>query len=200
MGVGDLRTPTQRRHDALLEALQLTMKARLLPTTAGVTATVILHLDAEAFVTGQGMATTGSGYAIPAETAKRWASNGYRTEASILAVLLTRTKRVEAYSSTQRCFTEQQRLAMMARDFGCSFPTCDSTALHTDAHHLTEWQHGGTTSTDNGTLLCGNHHRTFQAMGWKSISIHGVPHWIPPTWTDPHQTPIRKPNPTDPLT
>jgi hypothetical protein len=82
--------------------LKLVMQAQLLPTTAGVTATVILHLDAEAFVTGEGFATTGHGYQIRAETAKRWATNNYTTEADIIAVLLSKTKRIEAYSSVNR--------------------------------------------------------------------------------------------------
>src|SRR6201999_4543412 len=61
-GTRDPRTPGQRRHDALLDMLTLVLKAQLLPKTAGVTATIILHLGAEAFVTGQGTATTGHGY------------------------------------------------------------------------------------------------------------------------------------------
>jgi hypothetical protein len=83
---------------------------------------------------------------------------------------------------------------MMARDFGCSFPYCDSTALHTQAHHIKEWQHGDTTSVDNGTLLCGDNHRDHEKMGWQSVTINGVPHWIPPTFIDPEQKPIRKPD------
>jgi hypothetical protein len=81
---------------------------------------------------------------------------------------------------------------MMARDFGCSFPLCDSTALHTDAHHITEWQNDGETSVSNGTLLCGANHRDFERMGWQSITIGDVPHWLPPAWIDPNRTPIRK--------
>jgi hypothetical protein len=83
---------------------------------------------------------------------------------------------------------------MMARDFGCTFPYCDSTALHTEAHHIQEWRAGGKTTVDNGTLLCRANHRNFQEMGWTSTSINGLPHWIPPTWMDPEQKPIRKPD------
>jgi hypothetical protein len=97
----------------------------------------------------------------------------------------------------QRIFTEQQRLALMARDLGCSFPLCDSTPLHTEAHHIVEHQAGGATSTDNGTLLCGHDHTNFHAMGWNNITINGVPWWIPPTWTDTEHKPIRKTLPHD---
>jgi hypothetical protein len=34
-------------------------------------------------------------------------------------------------------------------------------------------------------------------MGWKNITINGVPWWIPPTWTDTNHKPIRKPLPHD---
>jgi hypothetical protein len=81
---------------------------------------------------------------------------------------------------------------MMAPDFGCTFPLCDATALHTEAHHIREWRDGGETSVDNGTLLCGNHHDHFHAMGWTCVQIDGVPHWLAPTWIDPNQKPTRK--------
>jgi hypothetical protein len=28
-------------------------------------------------------------------------------------------------------------------------------------------------------------------MGWTGVMIHGTPHWIPPPWIDPDQTPRR---------
>jgi hypothetical protein len=186
-GTRDPRTPAQRRHDALLEMLKLVERARLLPKAAGVTATILLHMDVDAFTTGDGVATTGHGYAVPAEVAKRWAG----AEARIMLVLLSKTRRVEAYSTVQRLFTEQQRLAMMARDLGCSFPVCDSTPLWTEAHHVTEYQLGGETSTDNGALVCGRHHAEFEQMGWQSVMIDGAPWWIPPGWLDPLQRAIR---------
>jgi hypothetical protein len=69
-------------------------------------ATIVLTMDAEAYATGVGTATTGHGYAVPADVAKTWAGE----EARVIGVLLRDTQRIEAYSSTQRCFTEQQRI------------------------------------------------------------------------------------------
>ncbi len=69
-----------------------------------------------------GLARTGHGYLIPATLAKRWAGG----EARIMAVLLSKTQGITAYSSSHRICTEQQRLALIARDRGCSFPGCDS--------------------------------------------------------------------------
>jgi hypothetical protein len=43
-GVKDPRTAGQRRHDALLEALKLNVRAQQLPTVAGVTATIVMTM------------------------------------------------------------------------------------------------------------------------------------------------------------
>jgi hypothetical protein len=144
-------------------------------------------MDAEAFATGIGTALTGHGYAIPADVAKAWAGD----DARMIAALLDRTGRVEAYSTTQRCFSEQQRLVLSARDKGCTFPGCDRQPGWCQAHHVIEYQNGGPTSIDNGALLCGYHHRTFAAAGWSITMHHGLPWWTPPAWLDPDQTPIR---------
>ena len=202
-GTPDDRTGGQRRHDAVLELCKKAMRQGDLPATAGVTTTVIVHMDADTFTTGglcggSGTATTGHGYRIPADVAKTWYDHDGAAEAEIIAVLLAKTRRVEAYSSVQRLFTKPQRLAMMARDFGCSFPRCDSTALHTEAHHIQEFQDGGPTSVSNGTLLCGRNHATFEAMGWECITLDDVPYWKPPPWIDPDQVPVRKTDYDDP--
>jgi hypothetical protein len=43
------------------------------------------------------------------------------------------------------------------RDGGtCRFPGCTRTRC--DLHHLQPWSAGGTTSLDNGLLLCTRHH------------------------------------------
>jgi hypothetical protein len=42
---------------------------------------------------------------------------------------------------------------------------------------------------DNLTLLCGHHHRSFDQAGWTCRMTDGVPHWLPPPWQHPDQTP-----------
>jgi hypothetical protein len=164
-------------------------RARLLPDVAGATAALVLTLGAAAYATGTGTGTarTGHGHAVPADTAKQWAGPDTR----IIAALRDRTKAISAYSSVQRLFTEQQRLALLAGDKGCSFPRCDSPAGYTQVHHVEEYRHGGPTSVANGTLVCGFHHRNFAAMGWTCTMLNGIPHWTPPKWLDADQAPIR---------
>ena len=101
-------------------------------------------------------------------------------------------KPVAAYGTTHRIFTEGQRLAMIARDKGCSFPGCTTGPQWCQANHVTEWQYGKRTTVDDGALLCGFHHREFgNLLGWACIMLNRIPHYIPPHWLDPNQTPQR---------
>jgi len=186
-GTPDPRSYPRRCHDGLLDGLKRLLGSGQLPASKGVTTTVILTMDADTFATGHGTATTGHGVVIPAEVAKRWAGPQCR----IILVLLSTTKGITGYSQVQRFFTEQQRLAMMARDKGCSFPGCDRPGTWADAHHITDFKDTSRTCVDDGALVCDWHHDHFQHLGWTSIMRNGTPHWIPPGWLDPNQTPQR---------
>ena len=96
-----------------------------------------------------------------------------------------------AYGHTRRTATPGLRRALTARDRGCAFPACTRPAAWCQAHHVIAWADGGPTNADNLVLLCGYHHREYAARGWVITMTHGVPHFIPPPWLDPHQTPIR---------
>jgi hypothetical protein len=183
----DTRTVGQRQHDAVLDALKLAMRADLLPDCGGVTTTIVLTTSAENWATNTGSTQTGHGVRVPTPEAKKWAAG----DAQIIAVALNELKAVVAYSDKHRLFTENQRLAMTARDLGCAFPGCDSPPQRCEAHHVTEWQEGGRTRVDNGMLLCSFNHRNFEAAGWTGVMINGIPHFIPPRWIDPQQKPLR---------
>ena len=68
----------------------------------------------------------------------------------------------------------------------------------TDAHHLTPWYHGGTTSVDGLILLCRYHHHLTHEAGWRilfdpatgevnAVRPDGTPYKIGPSqpWTTP---------------
>jgi hypothetical protein len=94
-------------------------------------------------------------------------------------------RRIEAYGDTHRIFTANQRLALAARDRGCTFPGCTSGPAWCEAHHVIDYADGGRTSVVNGTLLCPYHHRHFARLGYRCTMINGNPHWIAPAWIDP---------------
>ena len=64
------------------------------------------------FADGTGIVQTSHGYAVPVAVADRWLD----PKAKAILVLLSKTKAIVAYSDQHRLFTEQQRLAMFARD------------------------------------------------------------------------------------
>jgi hypothetical protein len=80
---------------------------------------------------------------------------------------------------------------MFARDRGCSYWGCDASLAWTDAHHITDYQTTHRTCVDDGALVCGANHDSFEKMGWHSIMLNGQPHWVPPDWIDPAQKPRR---------
>jgi hypothetical protein len=185
-GVKDPRSLGQRHHDGLLALVKAAMRAGQLPDRGGVTTTIILTTTVENWLTGKGLVQTGHGVLIATRQAWEWAG-----DAQIIAVALNELKAIVGYSDKHRLFTENQRLAMTARDKGCAFPGCPTPAQQCEAHHVTEWRDGGTTRVDNGMLLCSFNHRNFEQAGWHAIMINGIPHFIPPRWIDPQQKPIR---------
>ena len=189
--IADPRTAGQRRHDALLALCLAAMRARLLPNAGGVACSVLLTMDADAWITGTGTARTGHGYTVSAQTAKTWAggseTGGFGADARFLLTLLDKTRAVCAYSCIQRIFTEQQRLALIARDGGCSMPGCNAPPAYCEVDHVTEWRYTGRTSIDNAALLCSHGHRHRKNQGWTCQMINGRPAWLAPPWLDPTQ-------------
>ena len=115
--------PSDRHNDGFFDALTLTIRAGQLPTANGVTATILLTTTAENFYSGHGLVITGHGATIPVAQAREFAG-----QARFMGVIFDKAGRVEAHTSTRRFFTEGQRLAMQARDLGCSFPGCTAPA------------------------------------------------------------------------
>ncbi len=194
-GEKDRRTAGQRRHDALLDALTRLCLDGSLPPAGGIATTVIVIVGEESLRTGTGLAETGHGALIPAKTALRWGGADQR----ISAVRVTSEGVVTGHTDIRRAFTENQRLAILARDGGCTFPACDRPGAWTEIHHIIPFKDGGPTTIDNGAMICGYHHRNFEKLGWHCITHHGRPAWIPPPHIDPDRQPRRNPLHEKPL-
>jgi hypothetical protein len=70
----------------------------------------------------------------------------------------------------ERTFTGPRRAAIIARDKHCRYPTCSAPPVLSDAHHVRHWARDhGTTSVDNGILLCWYHH---DLVHRRHIEIH----------------------------
>jgi Domain of unknown function (DUF222)/HNH endonuclease len=199
----DRRTPGQRRHDALVDAGRRLLRSGDLPDAGGTPATVLITLTLDQLETRIGLATTAHGGTLTIPAALQLAA-----DAQIVPVVLDPRGAVLHLGRTRRLASPAQRLALAARDRGCSFPACDRPPDWCETHHVTPWADGGTTDLNNTTLLCGFHHREHTKRGWTVRLVHGLPEWIPPRWIDPQQVPrrnsahhlaVRFPPPTVPL-
>lgn len=184
-GAKDPRTAAQRRHDALVEALQANLRAKQLPAVAGVTATIIATMTAEQYATGAGLARTGHGAWVPVADLFDWAGGDYR----LFLTVLDTVKGITHHSSTRRLFTENQRLARHAVDGGCTFPDCPMPPLWCEIDHDIDFAAGGPTDITNAALACDHHNRTAKSHGWRPRHINGRVAWIPPRWIDPDRQP-----------
>lgn len=121
---------------------------------------------------------------VAAETLRKIAC-----DAEIIPALLGTDGEILDLGRKTRLFTAAQRLALIARDQGCTFPNCTIPAPWCEAHHVTYWSHGGPTNLDNGALLCAHHHHLIHKEQWTIAIRHGTPWFTPPPHIDPHQKP-----------
>jgi len=189
-GERDERTGGQRLHDAFAAVLKLALRARQLPRSGGVPATVLITMTAEQYETRAGLVTTSFGQRLTVGQALRLAD-----EASIGWIVRNGHGAVLRLGRKLRLATPSQTLALIARDQGCAFPGCDQPPEWTEKHHIIPWARGGGTDVDNLVLLCGFHHDRIDTSphptGWTIAMRGGLPWFIPPAWLDPEQKPRR---------
>jgi hypothetical protein len=107
-------------HDALADAATRLLAADELPPSDGTPATVLPAMTLEQLETRTGMVTTAHGGTLSVATALNLAD-----QANVIPVVLDSTG-ILAYGQARRTATTGQRLALTARDQGCSFPSCDT--------------------------------------------------------------------------
>ncbi|MGW4352815.1 HNH endonuclease signature motif containing protein [Nocardia sp. NPDC004582] len=98
---------------------------------------------------------------------------------------------------SRRTASEAQRLALLARDTGCTRPGCEQPANMCAAHHITDWAKGGPTDIDNLAFACDHCHALINdgPDGWKIVVMGedspfpGRTGWIAPKSLDPTGTP-----------
>ncbi|WP_309620067.1 DUF222 domain-containing protein [Salinibacterium sp.] len=188
----DPRTPAQRRHDALGEIVMAAATADGAPSLDGLPVTVLVTVTAADLTNDAGLDSdaigtiTGSPFPASRRTIERFIdTGGYRVATT------DETGAVTAISSTQRCFTPIQRLAMATRDgTGCVTPGCTSPHYTLQAHHVIPDRDGGPTALDNGLLLCFWHHQQVDTGPWQYRMVAGLPYVRGPgipNWTRTRQ-------------
>jgi hypothetical protein len=182
----DLRTPAQRWHDAFEEAGRLLLDSGKVPDQAGIHTTLVVTLSLRDLEQRIGVATTHNGGTLTVAEALRLAAGQ-----QVIPAVLDDAGGIVSFGRRRRLASPGQRLALFARDRGCSFPGCGRSAAQSQVHHATDWTNLGPTDLDNLTLCCGYHNNEAPRQGWSTRMIDKVPYWIPPAWRDPTRTPIR---------
>jgi hypothetical protein len=201
----DRRTRSQKQLDGIITAIKAGLTTNTLPTTGGNRPQILATINYQDLlphpthtctgseaerqpgsVTGTGTGTGNFTFTgpVPAATLRKIAC-----DADIIPALLGTSGEILDLGRKTRLFTPTQRLALTARDQGCTFPNCTVPAPWCEAHHITYWSHGGTTTPDNGALLCTHHHHLIHKEQWTIQTIHGTPWYIPPPHIDPKQKP-----------
>ena len=109
--------------------------------------------------------------------------------AEVVPILLDdATGRPLDVGETRYAFPPRIRRAIELRDRHCTFDDCTAKPAWCHTHHLVPFgrngRPGGSTSEDNGALLCGRHHRQVHAEGWVGTIVDGQVVWRPPDGTD----------------
>jgi hypothetical protein len=177
----DLRSPPQRRADALGEICRQWLDRRGRPRVAGerphITLTVNLH-DLLAGTPGAEFEHTGP--MVP-HLAERLAC-----DASVTRVVLGGASQPLDVGRRTPIVPPSMRRAVVVRDRHCRFPGCDRPQSWCDAHHVEHWIGGGPTSIDNLLLLCRRHHRSVHQPGGFGLRLLGGR----PVFTRPDGSPL----------
>jgi hypothetical protein len=187
-GGADLRTPTQRRADALVDVCRLALACNELPDNGGERPQVVVTTDLEVLRTQIGAARLDDGSLLSATEARLAAC-----DAGIVPAVLGGAGQVLDLGRERRLFTGAVRRAVVLRDRGCAFPCCDRPARWSEVHHIEHWVDGGLTSLGNAVLLCAHHHRVIHRGEWR-VSINprdGLPDFFPPSYVDKTGRPQR---------
>ncbi|WP_442543135.1 DUF222 domain-containing protein [Arthrobacter sp. KN11-1C] len=200
----DRRTRAQKLLDGLMGACKIALTTGALPAAGGQRPQIMATIDhgdllaslkdawlphRQPTLIGQAPPRHGMGSftftgPVAAATLRKIAC-----DADIIPVVLGGEGQVLDVGRSSRIFPAHIRKAITARDKGCAFPSCTMPAPWCEAHHITYWSRGGSSSVDNGVLLCSHHHHLIHKEEWHIQVQAGVPWFIPPPHIDPRQKP-----------
>ncbi len=164
-------TRSQALLDGLVTACRIALTTASLPATGGHRPQVMVTIDYKD-LTGQ---LQRAGHAVFSQQISAANIRKLACDADIIPFVLGSSGQVLDVGRAQRLFPPHQRRALVARDKGCAFPDCSIPATWCEAHHMKPWSRGGTTSIDNGVLLCSRHHHLIHQGTWTVEPRRGVP-------------------------
>ena len=185
-GLPDRRSAARRRADALVQLAEQSLAASTATESARPRLVVSVPLDTVQRPARPGVAPglLDGGAPVSASTVGVLAC-----DAEVVLVLVGADGSPLDVGRTVYAFPTPIRRAILARDRGCTFPTCTRPAGWCQVHHLTAYSAGGSTSERNGTALCGYHHRLVHRQGWRGELNGSQVTWHPPDRGSPHVPP-----------
>ena len=176
---GDRRSFGQRTHDAFTAMGRSVLSSGELGQLNGLPATIIVTTTLQDLESARGSGVTAGGTLLPMSDVIRLASHAFH----YLAVFDKHTSEPLYLGRTKRLASKGQRIVLLARDRGCTFPGCRVPGYGCQAHHTTGWQHGGPTDITKLVLACGGDNRLAEE-GWTVTIRNGTVEWIPPPELD----------------
>jgi len=181
----DVRTQSQRNHDALVALGRMALCSGALGTHNGLPVSVIASATLQELQSGAGVAVTGGGSLLPMRDLIRMASHAHH----YLAVFDQHTGEALYLGRTKRLASPAQRIVLHARDRGCTRPGCTVPGYWSQVHHaVADWKDGGETNVDDMTLACGPDNRMIETTDWTTRrNTKGQTEWHPPPGLDTGQ-------------
>lgn len=187
-------SPEQRRADALVAMVRAHQVGRQAPASGGDRPRVLVRLDYERLLRGAALAgLIADGERLSAGELRRLCC-----DAGLVPAVLGGPSEVLDVGREHRLVTPALRAALVARDGGCAFPSCQARPAVCEAHHITPWWAGGPTALSNLVLLCHHHHALVEPAKyclrdqWEiRIAADGVPEAIPPARFRTDRRPLR---------
>jgi len=139
-----------------------------LPHAGGVSATVVVTIPLETLLGGLAPGVLDTGTGISPSQARRLAC-----EAGIIPLVLDGHSQPLDIGRRRRLHTTAQRLAIAQRDKTCTTQGCDWPPGLCHTHHNHPWATGGTTTVNDGRLLCPKHHARAHDPHYKMTQLPG---------------------------
>ena len=176
-GSADPRPPDRRRADAAGQIIRTYLSGSDRPISGGVLPHVTLIRPGQDEAGGQDRGDT-LGFTGPVSAAT---ADLIACDSTLSRVIVDAAGAPLDVGRSQRLIPPHIRKALGIRDRGCAFPGCGRPVSWCDAHHIVAWSDGGSTSVDNGVLLCRMHHTLIHHGGWQVyLGRDRHPWFIPP--------------------
>jgi hypothetical protein len=151
----DVRSPAQRRADALTDLCQDILDSGVLPEQGGEKPHLLVLVGADRLHgLPHGLSETVSGTVL-----SQSAIDLLACDCAVSRIVYAGASEVIDVGRKSRVIPPHLRRAVIARDRHCQHPGCRRPAKWCDVDHILPWSQGGETTLGNLQLLCRYHHR-----------------------------------------